>query len=75
MGKKDISPPISERTRVAVIGGLSNLGNVRIRLRVSSYLSLKQKFLKDIRKSVVRFKVRYSKTVMSMILFVSYYVV
>ncbi len=38
MGKTDISPPISERTWIAVSGLLSNPGTVRIRERVTHRL-------------------------------------
>ena len=39
VGKTDISPPISERICMAVMGRLPNPGTVRIRSRAASYLS------------------------------------
>ena len=48
MGKTDISPPISERTWIAVIGFLSNPRTVRIKSRAALYLSERRRISRSI---------------------------
>lgn len=48
VGKTDISPPISERICMAVMGRLPNPGTVRIRSRAPSYLSERRRISRSI---------------------------